>query len=77
MFLFSPSSFTALSAVLSARVVKAAAAGEEEDEQALVLCVCCEGQLEALRRYALPPRHAVSAAAVAACSVKGEGVLGR
>lgn len=51
------------------------AAGEEEDEQDAVLYVVCVWQLLAWWQYALPPRHAVSAA-VAACSVQGEGELG-
>lgn len=47
--------------------------GEEGAEQEAELSpVGSERQLEAWWHYALPPRHAVSAA-VAACSVKGEG----
>lgn len=49
-------------------------AGEEEDEQngSAVSCVHSERQLQAWWQYALSPRHDVSAA-VAVCSVKGEG----
>lgn len=47
------------------------AAGEEENEQEVALWVTW--LLRAWSQYVLPPRHAVSAA-VAACSVVGEGV---